>query len=304
MSAPELSVVVPVYNNAATLEELLNRIVHVLDERGTEFEIVLVDDGSSDRTAEIVSRRAAADPRIRSYALTRNFGSQAAICAGFDLVRGRRTVCLDADLENYPEDIPLLLDALDRGHDLACGVREERSDSLLQRRLPSALLNAYVRHRIGTTVRDIGCGLRAMDSRVIHNLASEGEGRRLVTPLMLKRARSVVEVPIRHRPKSEPGGHSFLTLLGIALDFYMLSARRPFLIGGIASLFMAVTGSLLLVVAWITAAPRLAIGALVLLAGGFVGGLLSLVGEYAQRIYQLDQGIPFYELKEDKEDAR
>lgn len=302
MSAPELSVVVPVYNNAATLDELLDRIVSVLDERGTDFEVILVDDGSRDRTAEILERRAAADPRLRPYALTRNFGSQAAICAGFDLVRGRRTVCLDADLENYPEDIPLLLDALDRGHDLACGVREERSDSLLQRRLPSALLNAYVRHRIGTTVRDIGCGLRAMDSRVIHNLASEGEGRRLVTPLMLKRATSVVEVPIRHRPKSEPGGHSFLTLLGIALDFYMLSARRPFLIGGIASLCLAATGSLLLICAWIVAAPRLAIGALVLIAAGFLGGLLSLVGEYAQRIYQLDQGIPFYELKDDKED--
>lgn len=302
MSAPELSVVVPVYNNAATLEELLDRIVRVLDERGAEFEIVLVDDGSRDRSGEIIKRRAADDPRIRPYALTRNFGSQAAICAGFDLVRGRRTVCLDADLENYPEDIPLLLEALDRGHDLACGVREQRSDSLLQRRLPSTLLNAYVRHRIGTTVRDIGCGLRAMDSRVIHNLEAEGEGRRLVTPLMLKRARSVVEVPIRHRPKSEPGGHSFLTLLGIALDFYMLSARRPFLIGGITSLALFAVGSVLLVAAWMAAAPRLAIGALLLLAAGFVGALLSLVGEYAQRIYQLDQGIPFYELEDDTDD--
>jgi glycosyltransferase involved in cell wall biosynthesis len=299
MSAPELSVVVPVYNNAATLDELIERIVGVLDQRGTSFEIILVDDGSSDRSADIMAQRAAGDARLRPYSLTRNFGSQAAICAGFDLVRGRRTVCLDADLENYPEDIPLLLEALDRGHDLACGVREQRSDSLLQRRLPSALLNAYVRHRIGTTVRDIGCGLRAMDSRVIHNLAAEGEGRRLVTPLMLKRARSVVEVPIRHRPKQEPGGHSFLTLLGIALDFYMLSARRPFLIGGIASVILFAIGWPLLLAAWIAETPRLALAALLLLASGFVGALLSLVGEYVQRIYQLDQGIPFYEIKKE-----
>lgn len=298
MSALDLSVVVPVYNNAATLDELIGRIVRVLDERGASFEIILVDDGSTDRSAAIMAQQAAADPRIRPYSLTRNFGSQAAICAGFDLVRGARTVCLDADLENYPEDIPALLDALDRGHDLACGVREERSDSLLQRRIPSALLNAYVRHRIGTAVRDIGCGLRAMDSAVIHNLAAEGEGRRLVTPLMLKRAKSVVEVPIRHRPKQEPGGHSFLTLLGIALDFYMLSARRPFLIGGIVSVLVFVAGWPLLLAAWIAEAPRLALAALLLLASGFVGALLSLVGEYAQRIYQLDQGIPFYEIKE------
>lgn len=299
MNTPELSVVVPVYNNAATLEELIDRIVQVLGERGMEFEIILVDDGSSDRTPEILAQLAAADARIRPYALTRNFGSQAAICAGFDLVRGRRTVCLDADLENYPEDIPLLLDALDRGHDLACGVREQRSDSLLQRRLPSALLNAYVRHRIGTTVRDIGCGLRAMDSQVIHNLASEGEGRRLITPLLLKRSKSVVEVPIRHRPKVEPGGHSFLTLLGITLDFYLLSARRPFLLSSIASVLIFAVGWPLLFIAWMAAAPSLALAALLLLAAGFVGTLLSLVGEYVQRIYQLDQHVPFYELKKD-----
>ena len=134
MSDLELSVVVPVYDSASTLEELVDRLIRVLEEQSLSFELILVDDGSADASLEILRRRAAADGRVRAIALTRNFGGQAARCAGFDLVRGRRTVCLDADLENLPEDIPALLAALDRGADLACGVREGRTRARLAAR--------------------------------------------------------------------------------------------------------------------------------------------------------------------------
>ena len=302
MTAPDLSIVVPVFNNASTLDELIDRLVATLEGAGIpNFELIFVDDGSRDESYALLARRAAADPRVRAHALTRNFGSQSAICAGFDLVTGRRAACLDADLENYPEDIPALIAPLEAGHDLVCGVREQRRDPLFTRRVPSAFMNWWVRRRTGSNVRDIGCGMRAMDARILRNLPSEGEHRRLVTPMLLRRARSVVEVPIRHRPSSLRLGHSFLTLLGIAADYYLLTARRPFLISGLLAAAGLGIALLLGAGALFSASPLLGIAALVLAAGGLLGGLLSLVGDYVQRVYQLGQGIPFYQLREDDE---
>lgn len=304
MSPIDLSVVVPVFNNADTLDALLDRIVATLDGLGLAFEVVAVDDGSSDASAAILRRRAAADPRIRPRALTRNFGSQAALCAGFDQARGRRVACIDADLENFPEDLPALLAALDRGFDLACGVRTERQSPRWSRRLPSQLLNAYVRRRTGTQVRDIGCGLRAMEARVVRNLGLEGEARRLLTPLLLRRARAVVEVPIRHAPSRRPGGHSFLSLLGIALDFYLQTARRPFVVSGVVSVLLVGAGLLAGVATAVAGSVTGLVAALVVAGSGFVGAVVSLVGEYAQRIYQLEQGLPFYELRREDSERR
>lgn len=299
MSDIDLSVVIPVFNNAETLDPLLDRLVRTLDATGLSFEVIAIDDGSSDASRALLDRRADDDARLRPFSLSRNFGSQAALCAGFDRVRGRRTVCLDADLENRPEDIPLLLAALDRGFDLACGVRQRRRDAWLRRRLPSALLNAYVRRRTGTSVRDIGCGMRAMESHVVRNLGLEGEARRLLTPLLLRRAQAIVEVPIEHDPRPQRSGHSLLSLLAIALDFYLQSARRPFLAAGLCALAAMIVGSLLLVTGLLVDAD-VALGGLLLVAAGGVGILLALIGEYTQRIYQLEQGHPFYELRSDE----
>ncbi len=291
MNAVDVSVVIPVYNNASTLDELIDRLIATLTPMQCSFEIIFVDDGSRDASLSILRGRAAREPRIRPFALVRNFGSQAAVCAGFDLVRGRRVVAMDADLENCPEDIPALLEPLDRGYDLVCGYREDRRAPWLTRRFPSWLLNAYVRRQTATRIRDVGCGMRGFQSWVIRDLEAEGEKRRLLTPLFLRRARTVAEVPLRQGARRQASGHSFLTLLGIALDYYMLTARRPFLISGLVSAATAVAG-----VALIFVGPRLA--GLVLTASGLLGGLLSLLGEYCQRLYQLSQGVPFYKLQD------
>jgi glycosyltransferase involved in cell wall biosynthesis len=291
MPPVDVSVLVPVYNNAATLEELIDRLLVVLDAGAIAFELICVDDGSRDASLAILERRAAGDARIRVFALVRNFGGQAASCAACDQVRGRRVVHIDADLENFPEDIPLLLEYLDRGYDLVCGVREQRRDAWLTRRLPSLLINYYVRRQSGIRIRDVGCGLRALDARLIRNLAAEGEARRLLTPVLLRRARRVAQVPVRHRPKAERGGHSFLSLLGIALDYYLLTARRPFLLSGLLC-----AATLLIGVALIAVGPRLA--GLIVAGIGSLGGLLSLIGEYVQHLYRLAQNAPFYELQD------
>lgn len=291
MAPVDVSVLVPVYNNAATLDELIDRVLAVLDSASISFELICVDDGSRDSSLAILERRAAADGRIRVFAMVRNFGGQAASCAACDQVRGRRVVHIDADLENFPEDIPLLLEHLERGYDLVCGVREQRRDAWLTRRLPSLLINYYVRRQSGIRIRDVGCGLRALDARLIRNLATEGEGRRLLTPVLLRRARRVAQVPVRHRPKAERGGHSFLSLLGIALDYYLLTAQRPFLLSGLFCV-----GALLSGLAMVALGPR--VPGLIVAGIGALGGLLSLIGEYVQHLYRLAQNAPFYELQD------
>jgi undecaprenyl-phosphate 4-deoxy-4-formamido-L-arabinose transferase len=136
-----------------------------------------------------------------------------------------------------------------------------------------------------------------MDSSLVHDLASEGERRRLVTPLLLRRARAVTEVPIRHQPKGVPGGHTFLTLLGIAMDYYLLTAKRPFLVSGLVGALGLGVGALVLLFSAVLPAGAALLG-LVLAVGGLVIALVSVAGEYAQRSYQLQQGIPFYQLRE------
>lgn len=299
----EISVVVPVFDNAGTLDALIDRLIAQLEPRGQSFELLFVDDASRDGSLALLRRRAAADPRIRVLAMRRNCGGQSAVCAGFDHVRGRRVVALDADLENDPADVPKLLDALDQGHDLACGVRIGRGGPL-SRRIASALFNAFVRRRFERSVRDIGCGMRAMDARLARELASAGERRRLLTPLLIDRARSVVEVPIRHDPAVRPGGHGFFSLLAIAVDFYLISARRPFLYTGAASFASLAAGVVALAAAWPADSAPLALAGLVLAAAGGVGATVSLAGQFTQRLYELAQNRPYYELRdEDEQDA-
>lgn len=291
MNAPDLSVLVPVYNNAATLAELIDRLVAVLDPLGVAFEMIFVDDGSRDDSLTLLQARASREPRLRVFSMVRNYGSQAASCAACDQARGRRIVHIDADLENFPEDIPLLLAELDRGADFVCGYREHRGDSWWARRMPSQLLNLYVRRRTGFAIRDVGCGLRAAETWIVKDLEAEGEGRRFLTPVLLRRARHVAEVPVRHKTKAVVGGHSFLTLLGIALDYYMLTAKRPFLIGGLAAFAWLGLGVLLLLCGR-------GLAGLVLCTGGGLGLLMSLLGEYGQRLYQLGQNVAFYQLRD------
>src|SRR5204863_8621508 len=136
----------------------------------------------------------------------------------------------------------------------------------------------YVNRQTGSRLHDVGCGMRACEAWVVKGLEAEGEARRLLTPLFLRRARRVTEVALRPAPKRTPPGHSFFTLLAIALDYYMLTARRPFLVSGTASVVAVVVGMVMLVTG-----PRLP--ALVVTSSGLLGALLSLLGEYCQRLY-------------------
>jgi hypothetical protein len=152
-------------------------------------------------------------------------------------------------------------------------------------------MNRYVRRQTGTHIQDYACGMRGFQAWVVRDLESAGEARRLLTPLFLQRARLVTEVPLSRGVKHKSGGHSFLSLLGIAADYYMFTARRPFLISGLISV-----GAFGLAIVLILSGATLE--GLVLIVGSLFGTLLSLVGEYCQRLYLLSQGTPFYELRD------
>jgi undecaprenyl-phosphate 4-deoxy-4-formamido-L-arabinose transferase len=298
MDAVDLSIVVPVYNNRATLPELITRLTATVDAMGSSFELIFVDDASTDGSLDLLLERAERDGRLRVLGLAENSGGQAALCAGFEAVRGRRIVCIDADLENFPEDIPALVAALDRGHDLACGVREQRRDSLTARRLPSELLNAYARRRLKTEVRDLWCGMRAMDSRVVRDLSAEGERCRSLTPLLLRRAHSAVEVPIRHDAAKAGSGYSLLRLTAVAADFFMVTARRPFVALGVYAAVVAAASLLLLFAALLLQKWLLAIACVIVGAGAAVSASLALVGDYVQRLYVLETR-PLYRVRDE-----
>ncbi len=290
MEEVDVSVIVPVFDNAETLDPLLDRIIAVLQPITASFEIICVDDGSRDESLALLRHRAVVDARIRPLPLRRNFGIQAAACAAFDHVRGERIVSIDADLENQPEDIPALLRQLDAGYDLVCGYRAIRRSPWLRRRLPSALMNRYVRRVTGAELRDVACGLKAMRRHVIEDLGRSGEARRFLTPLLLQRARRYTEVPVQHSPRPRGGGHPMRGLMGIALDYFLFSARRPFIVVGVGAV---AAGGMALPLAW-GVSPAAGV---VVACGAFLLGLAALVGDLTQRVYWLRQDLPFYELR-------
>jgi glycosyltransferase involved in cell wall biosynthesis len=197
---PDLSVVIPLFDEAASLEPLAGEIAAALDPTGLAYEVVWVDDGSRDGGAAVLAALAAADPRHRVVSLGRNRGQSAALAAGFRSARAPWTVTLDADLQNDPADIPRLLAAVAGPYDVVCGVRTERRDTWV-RRVSSRVANAVRNRLTGESIADVGCTLRVMPTALaVRAPLFDGMHRFLPTLLRLGGAR-LSEVPVHHRPR-------------------------------------------------------------------------------------------------------
>jgi glycosyltransferase involved in cell wall biosynthesis len=259
-SAPLVSVVLPVYNESATLPELIRRLGVVADTLGSRyaFEIVCVDDGSSDDTVGVAGRLALADPRLVVIALRRNYGQTAALQAGFDQARGAIIISMDADLQHFPEDIPRFLSKIEEGYDVVCGWRSARQEGIV-RRWPSAAANWLIRRLTGTTIHDVGTTFRAYQGDFARQLQLLGEHHRFIPVIAGNLGARLTEVPIENieRPVGSSNyglSRTFNVLLDIAfLVFYTKYIDRPIRVfGRLALVTLAVAAVIMGVLGMIT----------------------------------------------------
>jgi len=301
---PDVSVVVTVLNEERTVEELYRRTVAAMN--GRPFELVFVDDGSTDGTFSALERIHDADPRVRAIRFTRNFGQHPAMHAGFSRARGDIIVTMDGDLQNQPEDIPKLVHALERnGADVASGRRRARRDSW-GRTLPSRLINGMLRRFTRVSISDFGCAFNAYRRRAIEPMLGSIGRQKFTKALVLSGGASVVEVDVQHAPRAGRSRYSPLRLTRLALHVLAGFWPQPIqwigLLLGIVCSFASIVLGLYGVVFWITESNfpgPLFGGTLVLFVLGIQGFILALVGEYLGRIQRQVEGRPLYSITEE-----
>ncbi len=293
--AIEISVLVPVLDEADSVEELAARVAAVLDGLGRSFEIVFVDDGSGDGTPDRIRAAHERDPRVRLVRLRRNFGKAAALTAGFDHSRGAILVTMDGDLQDAPEEIPRLLDALEKGGlDLVSGWKKQRHDPA-GKRLPSLLFNSVTRRLAQVDLHDFNSGFKAYRREVLGEIAVYGELHRYIPVLASRRGFAVGEIEVEHHPRlhgvSKYGWDRFYKgLLDlITVLFITRYTRRPLhLFGAVGLVFLSVgfAINLYLAILWAGGAhlsnrPLLLLGVLLMLLGiqvlttGLIGEMIT-----------------------------
>ena len=294
---------VTLYDEEGTLEELYRRLVEALGERS--FELILVDDGSRDRTWELVERLHSTDARIRAVRFKRNFGQHPAMHAGLARARGAIVVTMDGDLQNQPEDIPRLIAALADGTDVASGRRAARNDSW-GRTLPSRLINGMLRRFTGVAIADFGCAFNAYRRTAVTPMLGAIGKQKFTKALILSGGASVVEVDVGHAARAGSSRYSPLRLTRLAL--HVLAGFWPQPIQWIGIALGAVCSLLATVLLgygiwfWIARedfpGPLLG-GVAVLFVLGIQGFILALVGEYLGRIQREVEGRPLYAIAEE-----
>ena len=309
---PELSVVIPLLDEALNVEALYRELTETLEGSGRTFEVVLIDDGSTDGTFEILSRLHAADPRLRVIQLRRNFGQTAAFAAGFARARGRLIVTADGDLQNDLRDIPRMVDKLEEGYDIVCGWRKARKDRWLSRRVPSVIANALISGAIGVRLHDYGCSLKVFRAEVVKSIRLYGEMHRFIPAIASAQGVRIAEVVVNHRPRrhgrSKYGiSRTVRVILDLATVKFLLSySTRPLQIFGLVGLLMGAAGTL--ITGWlgyvrlfggqaIGDRPLLLLGILLLFTGLQLV-TLGLLAEMQARTYHESQGKPTYYIRE------
>lgn len=311
-AAPKVSVVIPVLNEALNLPELLRRLFATLEGLELPFEVIIIDDGSTDGSLELVREAQRERPQLRSVAFVRNFGQHAAVMAGFEAARGEWVVTLDADLQNPPEEVAKIVEAMRDGYDLVNTVRQGRDDPLF-RRVASKMVNGLARRASGIRLNDFGCMLRGYHRDVTRPMIRRREFGTFLPALAMLYARNPVEIPVAHAARNEgESKYSFFKLFRLQLDlvasFSLAPLRALFLLGSVTAFLGAAFGALLLVLRFAYGAAWAGDGVFTLFAilFFFVGGqflAFGLLGEYIGRIYQEVRERPVYLLQDPPQTA-
>lgn len=306
---PYLSVIVPIYNEEGNIDELCQRIHEALD-AAFEYEVILVNDGSTDGSREKLDKIAAEDPRCTAVHFARNFGQTAALMAGFDLSRGQVIVPLDGDLQNDPADIPLLVGKVEEGFDVCSGWRRDRKDNKLLRLLPSLVANRLISMISGVKLNDYGCTLKAYRREVIKDVRLYGEMHRFVPIYATWQGAKVTELPVRHHARTRGASkyglnRTFKVVLDLLVVKFLADySQRPIhLFGGLGILnillSLAAFGLMIYYKFWggktfiETPLPQLTI---MLFLMGFMFILMGLLAELNVRIYYESQQKPTYKV--------
>jgi len=294
--------VIPLYNEAASIRELARRTVEALDAFGRPYELIFVDDGSTDATFVELERLHAADDRTRAVRFKRNFGQHAAMQAGLVRARGEILVTMDGDLQNAPEDIPRLVEAVEAGHDVASGRRAARRDSW-GRTLPSRLINSMLRRFTGVDVADFGCAFNAYRRSAIEPMLGAIGKQKFTKALVLSSGASVVEVNVTHSPRAGRSRYSPLRLTRLALHVLAGFWPQPIQWIGIGLGVLCTVAALALgaygVFYWVDTSnfPGPLFGGIgIIFVLGMQGFVLALVGEYLARIQRDVEGRPLYTI--------
>lgn len=311
-SPPYLTVVIPVYNEVENLPLLHKALHEALDGLSRPWEVILVDDGSSDGSVEALEKLAASDPeKIRVVEFRRNFGQTAAVAAGIDHAQGEIIVMLDADLQNDPADIPMMLQKLEEGYDVVSGWRINRKDTF-SRRLPSQIANGLISWVTGVQLHDYGCTLKAYRREVVTGFRLYGEMHRFIPVYARMVGARILEVRVRHHPrrfgKAKYGlGRTFKVVLDLFTVKFLLSyAAKPiYLFGGAGFLLMggsfvalmyAIIDRLFITGLHLNRNPLLTLSVM-LFTMGFQSILMGLLAEMVARTYHESQDKRTYTVR-------
>jgi len=311
-----LSVVIPVHNEEAALLPLYDRLTAVLEALGRPYEVIFVDDASTDRSFELLANLVETDPRLRVVRLRRNFGQTAALSAGFDEARGDIIISMDGDLQHAPEDLPALLEKIDEGYDIASGWRKQRKDHLLLRKIPSRIANWLMAKVSGLDLHDFGTTFKAYRAEILKDVNLYGELHRFIPALATFYGARIAEVPIQNPPRAGGASHyglgrTFNVLFDIlTIRFLLKYFTRPMHFFGRLGLAGVTLGGGILAFLLV----KKILGYEIILAHGpllFTGGLLlvaglmmfttGLLGEMMMRTYFESQGRRIYAVREIRE---
>jgi glycosyltransferase involved in cell wall biosynthesis len=307
-----ISVVVPMRNESPNVAELYRELTSTLTSFGRPYEIIVIDDGSTDDTFDQLRALQARDSKLRVIRFRRNFGQTAAFAAGFEYARGRFIVTSDGDLQNDPRDIPAMVEELERGADVVCGWRQDRKDAFLSRRLPSMTANALISMVTGVRLHDYGCSLKAFNADIVKGMRLYGEMHRFLPAMASEHTSRISERIVNHRPRkfgrSKYGiGRTIRVVLDLLTVKFLVSyATRPLHVFGMVGGAMAFLG--LLISGWLAYwrlfggmslanRPLLLLG-IVLIFTGVQLVTVGLLAEMLARTYHESQNKPTYSVEQ------
>ena len=315
MPPPALSIVIPIHNEEPAILPLYDRLTAVLESIGRKYEIIFIDDASTDRSFDLLANLVETDARLKVIRLRRNFGQTAALAAGFDEAIGAVIISLDGDLQHDPEDIPALLEKIDQGYDLASGWRKNRIDNAVTRKIPARIANWLMKKASGVELHDFGTTFKAYRAEILKDINLYGEHHRFIPALASFYGARIIEVPIRNVPRGAGQSHYGLSRTFkvffdiITIRFLLTYFTRPMHFFGKYGFIGVSTGGLILSYLFVYKllfmerdlvtrhGPLMVAGGLLLLAG-LILFCTGFLGEVLIRTYFESQGRRIYAVRE------